>query len=403
MAAKTDTTRAALFLPGLIGFVFAFRVSFTLLWFQDEPQHGTILSVALSLSLLTVVALFTIGSTPAVHASAFRTTAIRLSAALLSLALLSLLWTPAPLADAAGYWCAWAADVATVWFILRGGAPNTIAAALMKGYVCGATLVAIIAWSLPATRDLRLGDEDFLHPNALGFLFSIATLLTIYLARKNTIWTWPALFLATTLLRTLSKSCIIAFIAAFGFSLLRDSSITRKTKIWIGVAGGLILASLWGLLEAYITTYSETAGPETLTGRTLIWALTSEYAIKKPFLGNGFYSYRFVVPPLGTFQAQQAHDELLQQFFSFGIVGAILTIAIYWSFFRQIRRTSSSHLKTLATTVLLFALIRGLTDTQTFDLSFPLWLMMMLSILLAAQAPTAEHPSPLSLRENQPS
>jgi hypothetical protein len=30
--------------------------------------------------------------------------------------------------------------------------------------------------------------------------------------------------------------------------------------------------------------------------------------------------------------------------------------------------------------------IRGLTDAQNFDLSFPLWLMTMLSILFAAQA-----------------
>jgi exopolysaccharide production protein ExoQ len=402
MASKTDTTRRGLLLlPGLIGFFFAFRVCFTLLWFQDEPQHGTILSVALSLTLLTIAALFTIGSTPSVPASCFRTPTIRCAAAFLGLALLSLLWTPAPLADAAGYWCAWAADVTTIWFVLRDGSPETSSAAIMKGYVWGSSLVAIIAWSLPATKDLRLGDEDFLHPNALGFVFSIATLLTIYLARKSTIWTWPALFLATTLLRTLSKSSIIAFVAAFGFSLLRDSSITRRIKIWIGVAGGVILASLWGLLEAYIIKYSETAGPETLTGRTLIWALAVEYAVKKPFLGNGFYSYRFVVPPLGTFEAQQAHDELLQQFFSFGIVGTIITIAIYWTFFRQIRRASSSHLKTLAASLLLFALIRGLTDTQTFDLSFPLWLITMLSILLAAQTSATPHPSPISMQESR--
>jgi exopolysaccharide production protein ExoQ len=163
-------------------------------------------------------------------------------------------------------------------------------------------------------------------------------------------------------------------------------------KIRIGIAAGLILASLWGILETYLLNYSEGLGPETLTGRTLIWASSLEYAIKKPLLGNGFYSYRFVVPHFGTFEAQQAHDDLLQQFFSFGAVGALLTIAIYWIFFRQIRRSPPSNLKTLSATLLLFALIRGLTDTQIFDLSFPLWLMTMLSILLAAQT-SSLHPS----------
>ena len=384
---STPTTDRSGFplLPALIGFIFAFRVCLTVLWFQDEPENASILSVALSLTLLIAAALSTIGSTPSISRSSFRTPTLRSIAAFLGLALLSLLWTPAPLSAAAGYWCAWAADVAAIWFIFRDGPPENSAAFLMKGYVCGACLVAIVAWSLPATQDLRLGDEDFLHPNAIGFLFCIATLLASHLARKSTLWIGPALFLGATLLRTLSKTSIIAFVIAFGFALIRDSTLSRKVKIWISIAAGVIVASLWGLLEAYLITYSQGLGPETLTGRTLIWAVSLEYAIKQPILGNGFYSYRFVVPAFGTFEAQQAHDELLQQFFSFGAVGVLLTITLYWLFFRQIRRTQTSRLKTLAATLLLFALIRGLTDTQTFDLSFPLWLMAMLSILLAAQ------------------
>ena len=383
-----------LLLPALIGFVFSFRTCLTVLWFQEEPQQASILSVALSLTLLIAAAFSTIGSQPSIPTLCFRTPALRSIVALLTVALLSLLWTPAPLSSAAGYWIAWAADVATIWFILRDGVAGNSAAAIMKGFVCGSCLVALVAWYLPATIDLRLGDEDFLHPNALGFLFSIATLLAFHLARKNLVWTWSALFLGATLVRTLSKSSIIAFAAAFSFALIRDSTLSRKVKIRIGIAAGLIFASLWGILEAYLINYSSGLGPETLTGRTLIWAASLEYAIKKPILGNGFYSYRFVVPPFGLFEAQQAHDELLQQFFSFGAVGALLTIAIYWIFFRQIRRSPPSHLKTLSATLLLFALIRGLTDTQIFDLSFPLWLMTMLSILLAAQTSSLCRPAP---------
>jgi exopolysaccharide production protein ExoQ len=382
-----------LLLPSLIGFIFAFRVCLTVLWFQDEPQNASILSVALSLTLLFAAALSTIGGKPSIPAACFRTPTLRCIAAFLGLALLSLLWTPAPLSAAAGYCCAWVADIATIWFILRDGPPEETVAAIMKGFVWGSCLVGLIAWSLPATQDLRLGDEDFLHPNAIGFLFSIATLFAAHLARKRTLWIWPALFLAATLIRTLSKSSILAFVAAFGFALIRDSTLSRKVKTWIGIAAALILASLWGLLEAYLVTYSEGTGPETLTGRTLIWAISLEYAIKKPILGNGFYSYRFIVPPIGKFEAQQAHDELLQQFFSFGAVGLLLALALYWLFFRQIRRTNPSHLKTLAATLLLFALIRGLTDTQNFDLSFPLWLMALLSIVLAAQTSSQSLPT----------
>ena len=55
-----------LLLPALIGFIFAFRVCLTVLWFQDEPENASILSVALSLTLLIAAALSTIGSTPSV-------------------------------------------------------------------------------------------------------------------------------------------------------------------------------------------------------------------------------------------------------------------------------------------------------------------------------------------------
>jgi exopolysaccharide production protein ExoQ len=389
----TKDQGAFLLLPSLIGFLFAFRTCLTVLWFQDDPQLGTIFNVAISLTLLTTASLSTIGSTPSIPASCFRTPTIRWSIAFLALSLLSFLWTPAPLSAAAGYWCGWAADVATIWFILRDGPPEHSVTAILQGFVCGSCLVAIVAWSLPPTGDLRLGNEDFLHPNTLGFLFSIATLFAIHLARRSSLWTWFALFLGATLLRTLSKSAIIAFVAAFGFLLIKDSTLPRKAKIWIGVATGLIVASLWTLLETYLINYSQGIGPETLTGRTLIWAVSLEYAVKKPLLGNGFYSYRFIVPPFGTFEGQQAHDELLQQFFSFGAVGVLLTIAIYWFFFGQIRHAPPSHLKTLAATLLLFSLIRGLTDAQIFDLSLPLWLITMLSILLASHTPSLPLPT----------
>jgi exopolysaccharide production protein ExoQ len=391
MAPTTDKIRRdLLLLPGLIGFIFAFRTCLTILFFQSEPQQGTGVSVALSLALLVFAAFFSIGGTPSIPTSSFRTRTLYWSAALLGLALASLFWSEAPVVAAAGYWAAWAADVATIWFLLRGGIAEDQAEGVMAGYVWGACVVAVVAWALPLNDDMRLGNEDFLHPNALGFLFSIATFLAIHLTRKRSVWRLPALFLSTTLLRTISKSAIIAFIVAFCFYLIWDSTLSRAVKARIAVAAGVILASLWGILEAYLSTYTEGTGPETLTGRTVIWAVSFEYALEKPLFGNGLYAYRFIVPSFGKFEGQEAHNELLQQFFAYGAVGVIFTVALYWVFFRQIRRAPRSDLKALALSLLVFALIRGLTDAQTFDLSFPLWLMAMLSILLASKIPHAE-------------
>jgi exopolysaccharide production protein ExoQ len=388
--AATDKTRSTfLLLPGSIGFLFAFRTCITLLWFQREPEQATILVAALSLVALLLAAFCAAGAIPSIPADCFHTTPIRRLSALLGLALFSLLWSSAPTVAALGYWVAWVADIATIWVVLRYGSTLHQAEAIMKGFIWGSTLVAIVAWATPPTIDLRLGNEDFMHPNALGFLFSIAIFFALYLSRYSKIWHWTALLLATTLLRTISKTSIIAFLAALAFYMLRESALSRKIKFRIGIAAALILAFLWSVLETYLTSYTESTGPETLTGRTLIWALSFEYALKTPLFGHGFYSYRFIVPSFGLFVAQQAHDELLQQFFIYGIVGVVLVISIYWAFFRQIRAAGNSGIKTLASTFLVYSLIHGIADAGTFDLAYPLWLMTMFSVLLAS----LNHPS----------
>jgi hypothetical protein len=140
----TATDRGGfLLLPGLIGFTFAFRACLTVLWFQDEPDVGAMISVALSFTLLIASALSTIGSKPSVAASCFRTTTLRWIAAFLTLNLISLLWTAGPLNAAAGYWAAWSADIATIWFILRDNPLQDQANAVMKGFIWGACLVAM--------------------------------------------------------------------------------------------------------------------------------------------------------------------------------------------------------------------------------------------------------------------
>ncbi len=301
---------------------------------------------------------------------------------------------------AASYLAGWIADVGTIWFVLRDGPPDDQAAAVMKGYIWGACLVAIVAWFLPALPDLRLGDETFFHPNLISMTFVFGILMSLYLAHKEPNWRWPAFWLTLTLIRTISKTCIAAFCVAMVFYLFKDAALSRATKIKITIAGLVILGSLTGLLARYVDNYTESFDPSTLTGRTVIWATTSELAIEKPLLGHGFYAYRVVVPHFGTFEATHAHNELLQHFFALGACGVILVIGLYWVIFRQIYRAPRSTLKTFAATTLVFALVHGIADTLPFDLSFPLWLMAMCSILLAAQSAAANPLPPATPAES---
>jgi exopolysaccharide production protein ExoQ len=130
----------------------------------------------------------------------------------------------------------------------------------------------------------------------------------------------------------------------------------------------------------YTSTGNES---ETLTGRLGIWAYFLEEALQRPWIGHGFHSVWKVIPPFGSdqFEARHAHNELLQQFYAYGAPGVCMLAGIYGSFFRQIRRLNPGRVKTLLFALLIFVLVRGLADTEAFDLSLPLWTITMISLL----------------------
>jgi exopolysaccharide production protein ExoQ len=371
-------------LARVAGLFLGFRVCITLLLFRNEPALGTAVTLATSFALLLASVGHWLVLTPIYRDHYHTPPPVKWLAIYLALALVSLSWSLTPSTGVAlAYWSGMASDVLTVVFLISSSESDDMLSALLRGFILGAVFVAVLAWCLPTMQDLRLGDEDFLHPNAIGFEFAIAVLCSIYLAARTAWVKWAGVFLAITLLRTLSKASIIAFLAAAGYWFIKDTDISSRSKAKIGLALGTVLIFSWGLLEAYVEIYSQGSQSETFTGRTLIWATSVDIAIERPWLGHGFYSFRWLVPPLHDFQPWQAHNELLQQFFCYGVLGIIVTVALYWALFRQTHRSSRHKLTRLATALLIFALVRGLVDTERFDLSFPLWLMAAASISMA--------------------
>jgi O-antigen ligase len=317
--------------------------------------------------------------------------------ALLGLSAASALWTGAQsIVVALTYWASMASDVVIVLLLLRHEDAERHTEAILMGVVWGAAALAIIAWFSPATADLRLGNDMFLHPNTLGLEIGIATLIAQFLAPRGACWKWLGVVLAITLLRTLSKTAIIALVIAECWYLMQNNRMPRKAKVYL-VAGALVVvASFWGLLSSYADIYNNTGSgdqAETLTGRTLLWTVAFSMSLERPWLGHGLYSFKALIPMLGTFEAVHAHNDLLQQFFEFGIAGVVILLGVYWSFYRQTRRVPATEMRTLAVALLLFALVRGLTDSVQFGLSYPLWLLAAFSICLARSEKSWEQSS----------
>ena len=374
--------------PATVGAFFAARLCLTYLFFQADPRQGTIVDSALNMLLFSVVAFGSFGPAHVTFLSPMRVTCFRWVVAFLGVSLCSLFWSETvSVSVALAYWCGMAADVVMVLLLLRAGPAEEIASRLVKGYVAGACIVACVMWLSPTMRDLRPGNDQFFSPNAIGFTCAFGVILAQFLILSARAWLFPAIFLAISLLRSLSKTTLIAFLASELLLLFISTAIRRRTKILIVAVGVTVVAAFSSLIAAYYEVYTNAGNQaETLTGRIGIWALILERSLERPWLGHGFDAVWKVIPPFGSdqFETWHAHNELLQQFYAYGVVGVVLLIGIYGSFYRQIRRVSRPELKTLLAGLIVFIVIRGLGDTERFDLSMPLWSIALLSLTLAA-------------------
>lgn len=373
-----------------VGFYFAFRISIVLLsiWLLGmDPQSGSAINLGLNFTLFLTVAFCCLGQVRYPLARMAQLASIRWAMLFLGFSCLSLLWSSAAsLSASTAYWGGMTADIGIVALMLRAKSVTTIVESLMKGFVWGACVVALIAWLMPPQADLRLGNEEFMGANPIGYLCGFAFFFAQYLMRecKGRFVVQP-LFLAVTLLRTLSKTTIIAFLVGQGFLLISDKSISRKSKVYVAFAAAIVVAVCWGLLTSYYDAYTNAGSQsETLTGRLGIWNYLLAEAIQQPWIGHGFDSVWKVVPPFGPdqFEAGHAHNELLQQFYAYGVVGICMVTGIYFSLYTQVHRLAKGSLRTLLLAFLLFVLVHGGAEAGRFDLLLPLWAVILLSPLI---------------------
>jgi exopolysaccharide production protein ExoQ len=377
----------------IVGFFFALRVVILLIcvrFFGLEPYTGAAAGLTLNFMLLFLVVVDLIGRPTVVNARVLAAPDRRWVLSFLALSGCSLVWSVTASGPAAiAFWCAMAADTAMVLLLVRVHAVGQVAEKLMTGFVCGGCVVAVVAWIMPAQSDLRLGDEQLLGPNQIGYICAFAFFCSQYLTRiagRN--WSWAAVLLGVTVVRSLSKTTIVALLVSQVFLFLRDRSLTRKTRALMISGLVLIVAVFWNLFFSYFDVYSNAGNQaESLTGRLGLWAIFLDQALQQPWIGHGFHSVWKVIPPFGPdqFEARHAHNELLQQFYAYGALGMTVLVGLYRSFWRAVRALPTGRLRALLLSLVVFVLARGLADTEPFDLSLPLWAVVLFSYLVDGQ------------------
>ncbi len=371
----------------LVGFFFGARVALVLLFVQVlgvEPRTGAAAALGVQAALLGLVAFCTLGEGDISLRAFLRPSPIRWVLAYLLVAGASLFWSEtASLPNSVAYWCGLMEDVLIMWLLMRTVRSHGKSTSIMRGFIAAACLIALVAWLMPAQADLRLGNEDFLNTNQIANLCALAILMAQYLRRiRGQGYQIVLLFLSLTLLRSLSKSTLIAFLICQIWTVARDRSIQRIVKVRLASAVVLLLLLFSGLFAAYYDVYTRAGNQaETLTGRTAIWAYVATEITARPWLGHGFDSMWKVIPPFGLdrFEARHAENELLQQVYSYGVGGIVLILGVYGSLWRVSLRLPRGPLRQMLIGLLLFTVIRGLAVAEPFDLLLPLWMCVLLA------------------------
>lgn len=374
-----------------IGFFFSCRAIiplFSVGVLGTEPRTGAEVSLALTFFLLGLVCFHSLGPGSRSLRSILGLSSSRWVLVFLTFSVCSLAWSETvSLSTSLAYWCGMATDVTIVVLLLRSGSTTGVSHSLMKGFIWSTCFLALIAWIMPAQPDLRLGDEEFFNTNQIGNLCAFAILLAQYLMRrKDGKWGLATAFLTLTLVRSLSKTTIVAFLLSETFILIQDRSISRKTKLLLMTAAVLMILVFWGLFEAYYDIYT-TGGnqAETLTGRIAIWAYVVNALPEHLWIGHGFDSLWKIVPPFGPdrFEARHAENEVLQQLYVYGAMGLIMLAGLYGSVYRQIRKLPRGAVRVVFLSILFFVVIRGLAEAEPFDLLLPLWFIVLIGTLMS--------------------
>ena len=309
----------------------------------------------------------------------------------------TVLWTGAPKAIALVYWLILALKQYVVIRLLASKCREEVSLSSLKGFSMGGFLFALVPLIARETdNEGRLGNEEFLHPNIVGNVLALTGLCTIYLTlqvkgkpRQRMFFILILAVQFFTLLRSLSKTAIFCFLLASIVYLVR-SRISLKNKLSItAVAGGVFALSsamLVGYLDRYLNEQQGGEALETATGRAAIWEMTWDYIQQNPLWGYGFQSYRYTAPQIIGVRLVHAHNDTLNIWYTLGGIGLVLAILTYLSYTLCLIRAGfkKSPQEALGIALLLYAIIRGLTEATVDDLlTYPTPLMLLVAQWMA--------------------
>ncbi len=306
----------------------------------------------------------------------------------------SLFWTAADDRTAAmGYWVVAAAEVLGVGMLLRRSEPAVGCVRFAQGVVTGTAVLALVAICRFGTAAGRLGDVDVLHPNLIAHWAAIGIMIAaaLYTSRETNrlLSGLVGVFLTCVVVSTFSKTVMLALPIALAAFLLM---LFRRGTAWfsgVAVAATATVIAVRNGAADYVSGYLAQGQLETLTGRTALWDETWQQIREAKWLGYGFMSFRDQMPQVLNQRLVHAHNELLNTWFTLGIVGVVLVAAVYAVMLREVlhaRRNRRDDVAALILAMWVFCLVRGVTEASPTTIVLPLPMVVVLSAWAGCQA-----------------
>ncbi|EMI40655.1 O-antigen ligase family protein [Rhodopirellula sp. SWK7] len=213
------------------------------------------------------------------------------------------------------------------------------------------------------------------------------------------IWIGVITISAATTFATLSRTAILAGVAAAGVMLInrfygRGGLAVAITSV-ASVSVIVLVISLWSgegpfsqSAVGVVTKSGDVEELTSLTGRTVIWEEAIELIAERPFTGWGLDSAATVM----SIEATGTHNLLLHVWFSAGLIACCLMVGLLgWSLLFGV---TSSH--EWIRGVMVFVLISGLVEDTILE-SFPTMLTLLWIVgLLAPNLVYRQAPKPIT-------
>jgi exopolysaccharide production protein ExoQ len=376
-------------------FLWGVKYSFTFFFFQGNPKLGPLINAVISFFFLFSLVII-LSSKSYVKKNKILLKPVKLILLLVIWMGLSIIWTEANSTLSVMFnLFLLIIDITVILLFFYIENAKMVGVKSIQGIVFSAGFLSLILFFQggSTTSGERLGDKLFLHPNVIGEHMAIASICSLYFifgigkSNKNivkVIYGFLGVTILYTLIQTLSKTSILCFcIGILVYIFLGKMGFIKKLLLIMFVGIGVYFS--YNFVILYLDNYSSLNGGETLStlsGRTLIWNTTWRMILDRPMLGYGILSFQDAFPVLFDVPTIQAHNEILNTWFLYGVIGLLLVIGIYFSYTITMfkGRKNLNGEMTLGIALLLMSLVRGMTEAKVIGLVYPLPLIIVMVI-----------------------